>query len=189
MRSSGRRRPRLTRSSRTMRQASVLSPPICMIARSTFLAVLAHPNDNEQRDGSGFAVEPHERHGAVERLAVVGSDYPPTVARLATASAERVTRHCLPMNLGERRPGPMSCTGSRSLSIWLRYLHGVGVARKLKRRAGHEMPRDLRGSVTILQGSTARVWIATRSIRPSTPWRPRPKEARHARRRSLEGIA
>jgi hypothetical protein len=44
---------------------------------------------NEQRDGSGFAVEPHPHHGAVERLAVVGSDYPPTVARLATASTAR----------------------------------------------------------------------------------------------------
>ena len=43
--------------------------------------------------------------------------------------------------------------------------------------------------VTILHGSTPRVWIATRSIRPSTPWRTRPKEARHASRRSLEGIA
>src|SRR5271169_4086865 len=30
------------------------------------LAVLAHPDDNEQRDGSGFAVEPHAHHGAVE---------------------------------------------------------------------------------------------------------------------------
>src|SRR5258706_10565158 len=36
MRSSGRRRPRLTRSSSTVRQASVLSPPICLIARRTF---------------------------------------------------------------------------------------------------------------------------------------------------------
>src|SRR5271169_6723997 len=30
------------------------------------LAVLAHPDDNEQRDGSGFAIEPHAHHGAVE---------------------------------------------------------------------------------------------------------------------------
>jgi hypothetical protein len=65
-----------------------------------FLAVLANPNDNEQQDGSGLAVEPHAHHAAVERP-VVDSDYPPTAARLATASAERVTRHCLPMNLGE----------------------------------------------------------------------------------------
>jgi hypothetical protein len=29
------------------------------------LAVLAHPDDDEQRDGSGFAVEPHAHHSAV----------------------------------------------------------------------------------------------------------------------------
>src|ERR1700680_2798892 len=34
-----------------------------------FLAVLAHPDDDEQRDGSGFAVEPHTNHGAVENQA------------------------------------------------------------------------------------------------------------------------
>src|SRR5258707_1243302 len=31
-----------------------------------FLAVLAHPDDDQQRDGSGFAVEPHTNYGAVE---------------------------------------------------------------------------------------------------------------------------
>jgi integrase len=53
-------------------------------------------------------------------LLFVGSDYPPTVARIAAASTDRVTGHCLPRNLGERHPGPISCTGGRSLSIWLR---------------------------------------------------------------------
>src|SRR4051812_28466735 len=36
MRNSGRRRPRLIKSSRTLRQASVLSPPMLLIASSTF---------------------------------------------------------------------------------------------------------------------------------------------------------
>src|ERR1700680_4521527 len=31
-----------------------------------FLAVLAHPDDDQQRDESGFAVEPHTNHGAVK---------------------------------------------------------------------------------------------------------------------------
>jgi hypothetical protein len=75
---------------------------------------------NEQGDGSGFAVEPHPHHGAVERLAVVGSDYPPTVARLATAWTERITGHCLPKNLKESGYDAISCTGGGSLSIWLR---------------------------------------------------------------------
>ena len=34
-----------------------------------FLAVLAHPDDDQQRDRSGFAVEPHPHHGAVENQA------------------------------------------------------------------------------------------------------------------------
>ena len=39
MRNSGRRNPRLMRSSRTVRQASVLSPPMLLIASTTFWAV------------------------------------------------------------------------------------------------------------------------------------------------------
>jgi hypothetical protein len=71
------------------------------------------------------------------RLMVVGSDYTPTMARLTTASAEREL-HCKPqfVNLVE--------------------IISPALARKLKTSAGHEMPRELRGSVTILQGSTRR---------------------------------
>jgi hypothetical protein len=51
---------------------------------------------------------------------IVTTDYPPTVARLATASTKRVTEDCPPKNLRESDHHPISCTGGRSLSIWLR---------------------------------------------------------------------
>src|SRR4029453_2023165 len=34
-------------------------------SEENFLAVLAHAEDEQQRDGSGFAVEPHAHHGAI----------------------------------------------------------------------------------------------------------------------------
>src|SRR6202040_152473 len=64
MRNSGRRKPRLMRSSRTMRQASVLSPPIDR--EQHLLAVLAYAKDDKERDESRFAVEPHAHHCAVQ---------------------------------------------------------------------------------------------------------------------------
>ena len=57
MRNSGRRRPRLIRSSSTVRQASVLSPPMLLIASSTF-SLLPARRAPEQRDRGPFPVQP-----------------------------------------------------------------------------------------------------------------------------------
>ena len=46
IRNCGRRRPRAMRSSRTIRQASVVSPPMSFDGEQHLMAVLAHPDDD-----------------------------------------------------------------------------------------------------------------------------------------------
>ena len=65
MRNSGGRKPRLMRSSRTVRQASC-SAAHALDREQHLLAVLAHAKDDKERDSSRFAVEPHAHHCAVE---------------------------------------------------------------------------------------------------------------------------
>ena len=62
-----------------------------------FLTVLAHPDDDEQRDGSGFAVEPHAHHSAVENQPHdwlvgqrAGTPCVPVALHLAPHAAHRV---------------------------------------------------------------------------------------------------
>ena len=55
--------------------------------QKNFLTVLAHAENDEQRDGSGFAVEPHPHNGAVEdqphdRLIGQRAGIPPTLRKL-----------------------------------------------------------------------------------------------------------
>jgi hypothetical protein len=96
---------------------------------------------------------------------IVTTDYPPTVARLATASTKRVTEDCPPKNLRERDHHPISCTGGRSLSIWLR----SSAMLAWRKSSREELDMRCRGTqCNNLQGTTLRVWIAMRSIRPST---------------------
>src|SRR4029453_17955952 len=66
IRNSGRWRPRLMRSSRTARQASVLSPPMFLTCEQHLLAVRAHADDDKQRDRRSLAIEPDANDGAVE---------------------------------------------------------------------------------------------------------------------------
>ena len=54
------------RSSRTVRQASVLSPPMLLIASSTFWPSSRTPMTTSSEIGGRFAVEPDAHHGAVE---------------------------------------------------------------------------------------------------------------------------
>src|SRR5207244_1889946 len=88
MRNSGRRSPRLMRSSRTVRQASALSPPMLLIASNT-LWPSAHP----PRIGAGEIRARDQRVGC-ERPALVG---PQRLAlpfrRLALGGVQSGARH------------------------------------------------------------------------------------------------
>ena len=97
MRNSGRLSPRRTRSSSTLRQASALSPPMLLIASSTFCPSARTPMHDQQRDGGRFAIEPHAHHGAVEnephdRLVGQRAGVPrvPIALHLAPSPAHRV---------------------------------------------------------------------------------------------------
>src|ERR1700685_1193017 len=75
------------------------------------LAVLAHPDDDEQRDGSGFAIEPHAHHGAVEnqphdRLLGQRAGIPcvPVALHLAPDPAHRVLANLSAKYTAKRTP-------------------------------------------------------------------------------------
>src|SRR5580704_19357557 len=76
-------------------------------SQENFLAVLAYAEDHEQRNGSGFAVEPHPHHGAVEnqphdRLVGQRAGIPrvPVTLHLAPYSA-----HCVLADLSAKQGG------------------------------------------------------------------------------------
>ena len=73
------------------------------------LAVFAHADDDEERDGGRFAVEPHAHHGAVEnephdRLSGQRAGVPrvPIVLHLAPGPAYRVLADSTAKQGGER---------------------------------------------------------------------------------------
>src|SRR6202040_117991 len=66
MRNSGLRSPRLTRSSRTARQASLVSPPMFLTANSTFWPSSRTPSTTKSTIEVAFRSEPDPHHGAVE---------------------------------------------------------------------------------------------------------------------------
>src|SRR5271163_1015913 len=66
MRNSGRRNPRLMRSSRDGAPSFGALATHALDRKHYLLAVPTYADDDEERDGSRFAVEPHAHHGAVE---------------------------------------------------------------------------------------------------------------------------
>jgi hypothetical protein len=164
----------------------VLSPPFCLIAKSTFLAVLAQPNDNEQQDGSGCAVEPHAHHGAVERLAAVGSDYLPTVARPhhgigPPPHRRRASAHCPLMNELHRKPR------------FVNLVEIISTALAWRESSREELDVRCRGTFAAVEQFFRDPRRAYGLRRTAFAQAPRGdlgrKKAKHARRRSLEGIA
>ena len=49
-----------------MRQAAMLSPPICLIDKQHLLSVAADADGGQHRDVRGLAVQPRPDHGAIE---------------------------------------------------------------------------------------------------------------------------
>src|SRR6516165_7474280 len=66
IRNSGLRSPRLTRSSRTARQASLVSPPHVVDGQQHLLTIFAYAEHDQEHDRGGPPVEPDPHHSAVE---------------------------------------------------------------------------------------------------------------------------
>ena len=86
-------------------------PPSCDPLQKHLLAVGAHPDDDEQRDRSRFAVEPHPHNGAVENEAYdrligerAGAPGLPIALHLAPNTAHRVLTDRTPEQRSERTP-------------------------------------------------------------------------------------
>jgi hypothetical protein len=110
-------------------KASVLWPPMALIASSTFCPS-AHINDDQQRDGGRFAIEPHAHHRAVEnephdRLIGQRADVPPRLNRSSPCA----------------RPGaPCPCRPRRRTGHRSRGAHGACWCRQdISRRSAHRL--------------------------------------------------
>jgi hypothetical protein len=57
--------PKVADSSATYRPRPT-RPPMLLIVSKTFRAIGTHANDNERRDQSCLAIEPHPHHGAIK---------------------------------------------------------------------------------------------------------------------------
>jgi len=97
MRNSGRRKPRLMRSSARCASLGALTPML-LDREQHLLAVLAYAKDDKERDGSRFAVEPH------------GTTVPSRMRRTIGSSASERAVHVSSRSSPCARPGsPYPC--------------------------------------------------------------------------------